>query len=92
MARRRQVVATPNYKRMLDSYIWKVKTTYDEYKNALIKYLNNTWITDDGSFAFYGANLNSAGAYLIEEKKQAYIKASEELHAFKTLYAEYLND
>ena len=89
---RRKQIITPNYKRMLDTYIWKVKQTYNEYKNALVKYLNNTWIADDGSFAIYGSNFGVDQCNLIEEKKQAYIKATEEMNAFKTLYAEYLNN
>ena len=42
-----------NYEMQLRSHIDAVKIAYNDYKNALIKWFDLTFITDDGSFACY---------------------------------------
>lgn len=47
----------PNYERLLQCHVEAVKISYNDYKKALIKWLDHTFITDDGTFGYYDGGL-----------------------------------
>lgn len=77
---------TPNYNIMLDSYISKCKTTYEEYKQVLILLITYTSINNKGRFVYYQGNLIKK----LEEKRKAFNEAMERLNNFKELNSEHL--
>ena len=60
----------PNYERLLESAIYSLQLSYNNYKNAIINYMNNTYYGNDGDFTIFGDQelYNS----IIAEKKRAY--------------------
>ena len=47
----------PNYNIMLDSYVTKCKTTYEEYKQVLILLITYTSINNKGRLVYYEGSL-----------------------------------
>ena len=78
----------PNYNIMLDSYISKCKTTYEEYKQLLISLITYTSINNKGILAYYEGNPIKK----LEEKRKAFNEAMEQLNNFKELTSEFIDD
>lgn len=75
----------PRYDYMFNSYVSTLQFAYDEYKNAMIQYLNDTFICSDGSFGVLNIDyLNNE----VNEKRKAFEKAMQEMNAFKIMYAD----
>ena len=69
----------PNYEMLLRSHVNGVKSAYNDYKKALIKWVNHTFITDDGAFAYYDGGLKAK----VDELFNAYTQQVILLEAFK---------
>lgn len=89
MIRGKKSEITPRYDWMFDCYVTNVKLAYNEYKNAMIKYLNNTWIGGDGSFNVLGMDYHNKK---LAEKRLAYEESIERMNAFKTLYGDKIEE
>lgn len=70
---------TPNYKMTFDSYVQDCRIKYNAYKREMIKWLDYTGISSDGSFLFYDTKK-------LEKKWNEYQEAMKKLNAFKVLY------
>ena len=85
MARKNKVEIKPRYDYMFDAYVCTSQLAYNEYKNAMIEYLNSTWICNDGSFGISNIDyLNNK----VNEKRKVFEEAMQRMNAFKTLYAD----
>ena len=60
----------PNYERLLESAIYSLQVSYTNYKNAIVKYMNNTCYGKDGEFTIVGDQEWYTNN--IAEKKRAY--------------------
>ena len=78
----------PNYNIMLDSYVTKCKTTYEEYKRVLILLITYTSINNKGRLVYYEGSLIKK----LEEKRKAFNEAMEQLNNFKVLNSEFIDD
>ena len=78
----------PNYNIMLDSYVTKCKTTYEEYKQVLILLITYTRINNKGRLVYYEGSLIKK----LEEKRKAFNEAMEQLNNFKELNSEFIDD
>lgn len=88
MSRRKQQVQEPNYKILYQTHISRLKTTYDNYRNAMIKFYANTGISlEDGGFIYYGSLCDK-----VAETRKEYEKAVKEFETFKTLYGDKINE
>lgn len=89
MARKNKAEIKPRYDYMFDAYVCTSQLAYNEYKNALIEYLNSTWICDDGSLGAINMDyLNNE----VNEKRKAFEKAIQRMNAFKTLYGDEIEE
>lgn len=85
MARKNKAEIKPRYDYMFDAYVCTSQLAYNEYKNAMIQYINSTWICDDGSFGILNIDyLNNK----VNEKRKAFEEAIQRMNAFKTLYGD----
>lgn len=67
------------------SYVIATQIAYEEYKKAMIKYLNSTWICDDGLLGVLNMDyLNNE----VNEKRKAFKKAMQEMNDFKAMYSD----
>ena len=89
MARGKKAEITPRYDWMFDGYVMAAKLAYNEYKDAMILYMNSTWIGSDGSYNIFGMEYHNKE---LTEKRVAYTKAIERMNAFKTLYGDKIEE
>lgn len=69
----------PNYQMTFNSYVSDCNIKYNAYKQEMIKWLDYTGISSDGSFLFYDTKK-------LEKKWNEYQEAMKKLNAFKVLY------
>lgn len=60
----------PNYERLLQAHIDVVKSAYNDYKKALITWVDNTFIADDGTLGYYEGGLGAKVDELFNTYKQ----------------------
>lgn len=77
---------TPDYERLLQSHIYAVKVAYNDYKKALVQWLDLTFITDDGTIGYYDSDLGKQ----VDEFKKIYQREVLLLQAFKIKYSDEL--
>ena len=75
----------PNYNIMLDSYVTKCKTTYEEYKRVLILLITYTSINNKGRLVYYEGSLIKK----LEEKRKKNNEEMKQLNNFKVLNTEF---
>lgn len=72
----------PNYKMMLECHIGSLQIAYVAYRRAYARYLENTWINNDGVFCFSQSLLDN-----MKEKLNEYNDAMIKFENFKSDYA-----
>ena len=79
----------PNYERIRESVIYAKKLAYKELQQKKIKYINATFIGDDGSFCAMG----DCDKYIddIHDAEMEFAKASQDLIDYNEDPDKYLN-
>ena len=75
----------PNYQMLFESAVRAKQNAYDEYKTYLIKYINASWIGNDGNLCYLRTNYQERLAEAKENLKRASIdveqyRMKKELH------------
>lgn len=80
----------PNYKLMLDSYIFAVQTTYRDWKTAMKQYLDASWVGMDGSMCYTSDFLELTKR--ADECRKKFEKALRILNEFRKQHPELKGD
>ena len=73
-------IQEPNYQLMLNDAVFCLQETYREYKKAVIKNLQFTWIDNDGAFTYHSG---------LEERNQHIADLAKEFMRLKFKVEEY---